>query len=117
MNHLIANIQNLDIIPLIDHKYDFLDFMGIYYNIQCIYDIINSFEEYKLKNIYNKIIIQWSLIMKKLDYPEKYKNDQLPVYNKGIMNTHIFNSLLCDFIKKNTIIGVFVMNTLLQYNY
>jgi hypothetical protein len=117
MNHLITNIQNLDIIPLIDHKYDFLDFMGVYYNIQCIYNIVNLSEEYKLKNIYNRLLIQWSLIMKTLNYPEKYKNYTLPVYNKGIMKYDVFNSLVSTFIDNNKIIGVFVMNTILQFNF
>ena len=117
MNHLITNIQTLDVIPIIDHTYDFLDFMSVYYNIQCIYNIVNSIEEYKLKNIYNKLIIQWSLIMKTLDYPQKYKNYILPIYNKGIIYSDVFNSLVSNFIDNNKIIGIFVMNTILQFNY
>ena len=115
MNHLITNIQTLDIIPIVNHKYDFIDFMSAQYNIQCIYNIVNSIEEYKLKNIYNKLIIQWSLIMKTLDYPKKYKNNILPVYNKGIMYSDVFNSLVYKFIDNNKIIGIFVMNTILQF--
>ena len=115
MNHLITNIQKLDITPILDHKYDFIDFLNIHYNTQCIYNILNSIEEYKLKNIYNKLVIQWSIIIERLDYPARYKHYKLKINNKGIMYHDVFNSLLDKFINNNKIIGIFVINTILHF--
>lgn len=114
MNHLLFDPQTLNIKTLRNYKYTFLDHLDKHYHIQGIYDILNSIEDFKLKNIYNKLLICWSLIMKELDNPKPYASKKLKIHTSGIMSEETLNTNITEFIQNNNILGIVTMNIILS---
>ena len=78
-------------------------------NISIYYDILNNIEEYKLKNIYN-------FIYKRINYLDK--NNNLIFLNiKDNINSNNFNIYLNDYINKDIIKSIFIINSIQQYYY
>ena len=98
-----------------DNNYDCLDHIK-YYKIPVIiyYDFFLSIEEFKLKNIWNQIIISWNKM--KYDLRENkdfiqsdYSKNEYHLIHENMNDTY-FNDLLSDFIKDKHFKCFFVCN-------
>ena len=114
MNKYALNIdtkqlkKKISYINNFNNKYTFLDHMDLD-NISIYYDILNNIEEYKLKNIYN-------FIYKRINYLDK--NNNLIFLNiKDNINSNNFNIYLNDYINKDIIKSIFIINSIQQYYY
>jgi hypothetical protein len=100
-------------IPIIinQYNYTFLDNMiHILYNYKIYYDIINTYEEFKLKNIYNYIYNRIFILNKlyniniidKINIEEKISCEEL-------------NYLLSKYIDNDIIKSIIIINSIQQY--
>jgi len=92
-----------------NNTYNFLDNIKYKYDIDVIiyYKIINSHEEYKLKNIFYFM----NLRLKKIDFKIHYEN----VNNDNI--NEIFNNFIYIDKDKSIVKSIIIMNLLQQYIY
>lgn len=96
-----------------DFKYDFLDPLIKYYNIDIekYYNLLNSVDIFKLKNIYNFLYLRTYKINK-----IKGDNDVLTKYENKI-TPEIMNMLLKDFISdKGHLLTTNVVNSIIIMN-
>jgi hypothetical protein len=91
--------------------YNFLNFLKKDHKIKIenYYSLLNSIEEFKLKNVYNFIYLRVCKI-KKLGYDIR----KLKKINQKI-NSYEFNKLLKEFIKSEKLYSIIVMNSLNVY--
>ena len=91
-----------------NYNYTFLNHIKID-NIDVYYDILNNIEEFKLKNLYNFIYKR----IKILD-----KDNNLIVLNiKDNINSEKLNNYLENYINKDTLKSIFIINSIQQYYY
>ena len=105
-NTLKVNIYNYD-----KFNYTFLDnIISILNEYKIYYDIINTYEEFKLKNIYNYIYNRISILNK------LYNIDNLKKINieSNISNNEL-NNLLLDYINNDILKSIIVINSIQQY--
>lgn len=121
MNYLvydINNIQNHITHILRDYNYTFLDFLKEDYDIQLIYDYLQSIEEYKLKNIWNYLVKKWNYMNKQLKDNQKYKKSHYSKININyyhtLINDDLLNDKLISFIQKDICNGIFIVNIILK---
>ena len=84
-------------------SYSFLD--NIYdINFQPYYDLLNTFEDFRIKNIYHFIYLRSILIHKKF-------------HSIPILKTHMlsFNDDIIQYINKDKIKAIIIMNGIQQY--
>ena len=103
-----------------DFSYTCLDILKKY-NLPCgiYYEYFLSIEEFKLKNLWNHIVINWN----RMKYDLREKDDFLNSnYSKDeyhqihtIMNDTDFNELLIYFISNNHLKNFFVCNSIQNY--
>ena len=93
------------------YNYTFLDNIKlILYNYDIYYDIINSYEEFKFKNIYN-FIYNRILILNTF-----YNIDKLQKKNIELtISKEIFNDLLLNYINDDIIKSIIIINSIQQY--
>ena len=100
-----------------DFNYTCLDMIKEYnLPVEIYYDYFSSLEEFKLKNLWNHIIIKWNQM--KYDIREnndfiksEYSNDEYHQIHKQIDDT-VFNDLLIDFINDHHLKYFFVCNSI-----
>ncbi len=103
-----------------DYNYSFLNELT-YYNItiESFYHYLNCNDIFKLKNIWNYILSKWFEMHHSLKDNNKYKKSiyyqKKHEYIHSIINEEQFDQLLCDFIQKDSMLGIFVMNSILAY--
>lgn len=121
MNYLvydINNIQNHINHILRDYNYTFLNFLKEEYEIQLIYDYLQSIEEYKLKNIWNSLVKKWNDMNKQLKDNQKYKKSNYSKINinyyHNLINDDLLNEKLISFIKNDKCKGIFIINIILK---
>lgn len=111
MNTSVFNIEPEKLIvprKLWKCNFDFLD--DIFdFNIIPYYDLILSRESYKLKNLYNY------LYLRLLKINRKYSRIKLIENNKYINSYQKFNELLKNYINKDKLNAIIVMNTIQQF--
>ena len=90
-----------------DYNFNFLD--NIEVDISYYYNIINSYEEFKLKNIY-KFIYNRILKLSELYDIKKMKN----LKNRRI-SFFKFNQLLNEYIDNDKILSIIIINSISQY--
>ena len=81
------------------------------YNINIIYDLLNSQNDHKLKNLYRYIYLRTNNLKKifsELNVIEKHKGDIDPLK---------FNELMCRYIDNNTVNEIIIVNSILFYYY
>jgi len=102
------NIYNDKINTVNDYHYTFLN--EFHFNYSVFYDILNTYEEFKLKNIYNFLYIRT------LKLNEIYGTDKLL---KHIISEHmtydIFNLLMKQYIGKDIVKSIVILNSIQQY--
>ena len=102
-----------------DYNYTCFDILEKYLDISIFIDYLNSMEVFKLKNIWNHIILRWIQMDQKLKDKLNYKRSK---YSKE-KYTHIhitilpdeFNNLLSNFINNDIMKGLFVINCIENY--
>ena len=67
-------------------NYTFLDVIEVDINIKPYYDLINSYEDYKIKNIYN------FLFLRSLKMNRKFNEINEMKLNKGDISSETFNN-------------------------
>lgn len=90
-----------------NYNYDFLN--NNRFTPTPLYDIINSYDTYKLKNIYYNIYIRIFKINKQ--YPginPLKKNDQY-------IDQYTFNKMIKEYVQDNDILKIIVANSILTY--
>ena len=93
------------------YNYTFLDNIKlILYNYDIYYDIINTYEEFKLKNIYN-FIYNRILILNKLYDINNLEKINIELY----ISKEKFNDLLLNYINNDIIKSIIVINSIQQY--
>ena len=117
-NNLINKIENCNR----DFKYNFLDHLLILnVPIKIYYQILINIESFKLKNIWNHIIIRWNLMKKELRNNKQFKNTKYfnESYNQKHfeINDELLNKYLNDFINNDILKCLFVCNCIQNYIY
>ena len=93
------------------YNFTFLDnIKSILYNYEIYYDIINTYEEFKLKNIYS-FIYNRILILNKLYDIGKLEKKNIESY----ISQGKFNNLLLNYINNEIIKSIIVINSIQQY--
>jgi len=107
-----TNILEKNITNNIDpYNFTFLDNMkSILYNYNIFYDIINTYEEFKFKNIYN-FIYNRILILNKLYNIDKLKKIDIEL----TISKETFNDLLFNYINNDIIKSIIIINSIQQY--
>ena len=90
------NSYNYDFLNIIKEKYDI--------DINIYYEIINSLEIFKLKNIFYFMNFRLQKINKKIIYENNIKPKD-------------FNQILNNFINKDIVKSIIIMNIIQQYIY
>ena len=89
--------------------------------IHIYYEYFISIEEFKLKNIWNHIIIKWNHMMLDLNNNKEflksnYSKDKYNQVHEDI-DDNKFNELLINFIDNNILKSLFVCNSIYNYIY
>ena len=103
-----------------DSCYNCLDLLKEYnLPIKIYYDYFLGIDEFKLRNLWNHMILRWNNMKRDLSKNEDFVNSE---YSKGDynqihvnMNDYEFNELLIDFIGSNQFKGLFVCNCIQNY--
>ena len=102
-NLIIPNLKS-------DFNYDFLDFLTI--DPKNYYYLLNSYDEFKLKNIYQ------FLYLRSLKINRKYQKIEKMNHNKDFIKPKDLNNLLNNYIQKDILKSIFIINSIqLYYNY
>ena len=105
------NPDNIKVLPFKnDFKYTFLDAEADI-NIKPYYDLINSYEDYKIKNIYHFLFLRSLKINKKFNEINEMK------LNKGDISPERLNELLNHYINNDKIREIIIMNGIQLYFY
>ena len=106
------NPDNIKVLPLKnDFNYTFLDVIEVDINIKPYYDLINSYEDYKIKNIYN------FLFLKSLKINKKFNEINEMILNKNNISSEIFNDFLNNYINNDKVRAIIIMNGIQLYFY
>ena len=110
----VFNIEPYEIpVKNVDRRYDFdfLDIIPLRYNVNVMvyYSLLNSHEEFKLKNIYNYIFLRLIKINK------KYKKiNTIPKINNTI-NSEYFNNIISEYINSDILKAIIIINSIQLY--
>ena len=112
-------IKKIDI-NLRDFNYNFLDIVKEYnFSVEIYYNYFLSSEKFKLKNLWNHIIIKWNQMEYDLRENDDFldseysKNEYHQIHTK--MNDNDLNELLINFIDNNHLKCFFVCNSIQNY--
>ena len=92
-------------------NYTFLDVIEVDINIKPYYDLINSYEDYKIKNIYN------FLFLRSLKINKKFNEINEMILNKKNISSEILNDFLNNYINNDKIRAIIIMNGIQLYFY
>ena len=106
MNNCLLS-KKIKVNTINDYNFDFLNNIDV--DVSYYYNIINSYEEFKLKNIY-KFIYNRIFKLSELYDIKKMKN----IKNRKISFIR-FNELLNDYIDNNKILSIIIINSIIQY--
>lgn len=111
LNISTDKLKKLELNKVTDYNFTFLNGIDLNeYNIY--YDILNSYEEYKLKNIYKFIYDRILKLHKLYNIDELIKID---IMRK--IEYYELNELLDSYINKDIIKSIIIINSLQQYFY
>ena len=115
-NNLLKKIDN----KRRDYNYFCLDNLKEYnIPIEIYYGYFLSIEEFKLKNLWNHIVMRWSRMKRDLSNNKEFlkskysKKDYYQIHKD--MNDEEFQDLLINFIYKNQFKSLFVCNCIQNY--
>lgn len=98
-----------------NYNFNFLDIINNFLPIDIIYHYLNHLIEYKLKNVWNSIVINWIQVntkMKKRNkkkYINSFYSKESPKHIHRIINYSELNDLLNNFINKDKFKAIFVV--------
>mgnify|MGYP006124546489 CR=1 FL=1 len=102
-----------------DYNYTCFDILEDHLDISIFIDYLNSMEVFKLKNIWNHIILRWIQMDQKLKDKLNYKRSKYSKEKYRHIHTTIlsdeFNGLLSNFITNDIMKGLFVINCIENY--
>jgi hypothetical protein len=102
-------------LPLRNYNYDCFSSLESYLPINTFTIYLNSLIEYKLKNVWNTVVIHWIQMQKKMDKRNKeiYKNsvysEQKYNYIHHTIDDEELNNYLKDFIENDLFKAMFVL--------
>ena len=105
INHVRFNINTIN-----DHNFTFLDNIDI--KVSNYYDIINSYEEFKIKNLYKFLYDRILLLNKYYDIKLMKK-----IHISKKLSYYKFNDLLSNYIDNDKILSIIIINSIQQYYY
>ena len=123
MTLLLIDIEKLKLNSLIekDNNYDFMNKLKEYnIPIENYYTYINNINEYKLKNLWNHIIIRWNIMKRELN--EELKDNNInynEIYNQKhkCLTHNNLNELLKNFCNNDLLKLIFTINSIQNYIY
>lgn len=105
-----------------DTNYDFLDILNDY-NISpnIYYDFLLGIDDYKLKNVWNHVIIRWNQMKLSLKDNKKFKMSDYSKknyhQNHNNISDEVLNKLFNEFISNSSVKCFFVVNCIQNYIY
>tara|TARA_B100001094_G_C18066869_1_gene737905 strand:- start:382 stop:765 length:384 start_codon:yes stop_codon:yes gene_type:complete len=105
-----------------DTNYDFLDILNDY-NISpnIYYDFLLGIDDYKLKNVWNHVIIRWNQMKLSLKDNKKFKMSDYSkknyYQNHNNISDEVLNKLFNEFISNSPVKCFFVANCIQNYIY
>jgi len=122
MEHLNVNPEILlkrITIQIEDYNYTCFSILKDHLDISIFTDYLNSIEVFKLKNIWNHIILRWiqmdHTLKKKLNYKRsKYSKEKYNHIHTTILSEEL-NHLMTQFINNDHMKGLFVINCIQNY--
>tara|TARA_B100000427_G_C15177131_1_gene449872 strand:+ start:230 stop:613 length:384 start_codon:yes stop_codon:yes gene_type:complete len=105
-----------------DTNYDFLDILNDY-NISpnIYYDFLLGIDDYKLKNVWNHVIIRWNQMKLSLKDNKKFKMSDYSKknyhQNHNNISDEVLNKLFNEFISNSPVKCFFVTNCIQNYIY
>tara|TARA_B100001093_G_C26724755_1_gene969406 strand:- start:753 stop:1130 length:378 start_codon:yes stop_codon:yes gene_type:complete len=102
-----------------DYNYSFLNQFDLYFDTEIYSKFLNSLITYKLKNIWNHIILKWIQMDLQMKDNKEYKSSiyskQKYNYIHTMMSPEELNQQLINFIQKDKFKGLFVINCIQDY--
>ena len=123
MTLLLINIDKFKINSLIenDNNYNFMNILKDYnIPIENFYNYISNINEYKLKNLWNHIIIRWNIMKNELNNELKENNiNYNKIYNQehNYLTHNELNKMLNEFCDNDLIKSLFTINCIQNYIY
>ena len=113
MDESVFNVINYNYNKLIlkeEFSYDFLNHIDKYIDeYEKYYKLLNSIDQFKLKNIYQ------FLYLRSIKINKKYKKiNQLDV-NTSYLNSESFNEIIKKYINNDLLKSIIIMNGIQQY--
>ena len=105
INRVKFNIHTIN-----DHNFTFLDNIDI--KVSNYYNIVNSYEEYKIKNLYKFLYDRILLLNKHYNITLMKK-----IHISKKMSYNNFNDLLLNYIDNDNILSIIIINSIQQYYY
>lgn len=104
--------NNIKLLPIINnHQYSFLN--NIFdIDVQPYYDLLNSIEDFKIKNIYHFLYLRSILIHR--NFKESPLKQQIIPLSKNLDN---FDDSMKNYIQNNQLKAIIIMNGIQQYFY
>ena len=115
-------IKSKKILFINDFNYDCFEIMDDYIDIKIYYNLLNSVEEFRLKNIWNYTVSKWNIMNNTL-IEKKNINFIKSLYNKKYDQIHIninsekINNQFKLFIDNDLMKSLFVINCIQNYFY
>ena len=105
-----------------DFNYTFLDILNDYdIPSDIYYDYLLGIDDYKLKNVWNHVIIRWNRMKLSLKDNNEFKNSEYYFHcfnqNHNNIDDEILNSLMDNFINDSPVKCFFVVNCIQNYIY
>lgn len=104
------SLYDIKIDTINSNQYSFLKLYDKY-NIDSIYNLLNSQKDYKIKNLYRFIYLRTNKLKNLFPKLNKLIN------HKSYMSPLIFNTLMDEYIKNNEINEIIIVNSILTYFY
>lgn len=115
MNYLNINYTEKNknkYVPVLNFNYTFLNSIKENIPINYFYNFINSLDEYKLKNIWNSVVMNWDNSQKNINKMKKYKKskyiNQKYHYDHNNIKSKKLDELLNNFAINDNFKALFI---------
>ena len=105
--------------PIRNYQYNCLDILSENIPEEYLYQYFLSNIEYKLKNIWNFIVLNWIIVHNKMEKNKKLISSgyftQKYVHNHGNMTDETLNKSIADFVNEDPFKALFVVVCIQKY--
>lgn len=105
-------------VPILNFNYTFLNIIKENIPINFFYNFINSLDEYKLKNIWNSVIVNWNNSHKNINKSKKHKKSkylkQIYSYNHINIKSEELNKLFNNFVDNDSFKALFIATCIVK---